>query len=344
MSQTSQQSRTSQPNTFAKVLKVIVRLTIVLLFGALIGVGLYYGVPWIYRNVVQPVQNNTADIQSLQSELDRVQTLLQDQASDQENRAVALEGEMGTLQATVETQAQALGTAQARLSTLEPGLGSVSQTLSDQEGAINELAEEQTAILERINDQEQVLIDQETALDTLEAELSDQLTDLTDQLTDLNIAHQEVISATEPLVQRLAWLQIAQDLLRVRLLLLEDNPGGAVDTIDIALEHLNAAVALEPDIAPTAVDLRERIVTLSTLIEDRSFRVTPTLEALWVDVISRVLPEAPAFSTPTPTRTPFTTLTPPPTRTPFLTPTPTPIPTRTSDVTPTPTPTSAPEG
>jgi len=288
------------------VLKVLFRLIIVILFGVLIGAGLYYGVPWVYRNLIQPVQNNTAEIQSLQSELDRVQTQLQEQASDQKDRADALDDRVERLQGTTEAHAQALDTAEAQLSTLEPGLESVSQTLNDQGVTISELSEEQAAVLERLDDQEEELAQQEVALDALE-------TDLTTQLAQLNVAYQDVLSTTEPLMQRLAWLQIAQDLLKVRIMLLENNPGVAVDTINIALEHLNAAVALEPDIAPTATDLRDRMTTLSTLIEERSFRVTPTLEALWVDVISRVLPEAPTFSTPTPTSTPFVTPTPTPT-------------------------------
>jgi hypothetical protein len=334
MSQTSQQPRASGSNTFVTVLKVLFRLLIVILFGVLIGAGLYYGVPWVYRNVIQPVQNNTAEIQSLQSELDRLQTQMQEQASDQEDQVDALEGELEALQGTTETlqgtteaQAGALSTADARLSTLEPGLESVSQTLSDQGETIDELGDQQTAMLDRLADQEEALTQQESALESLE-------TDLTDQLAELDVAYREVLSTTEPLVQRLAWLQIAQDLLRVRLLLLEDNPGVALDTLDIAIEHLNGAVALQPEISPVATDLRERMETLATLIEDQSFRVTPTLESLWVDVISRVLPEAPTFSTPTPTRTPF--ITPTPTQTPPVTPTPTPTPTPTRTPTPTP--------
>jgi hypothetical protein len=186
------------------------------------------------------------------------------------------------------------------------------------------LSDQQAAILDRLADQEEALAQQESALDTLETETNDQLTEVTDQLTDLDVAYQEVLSTTQPLVQRLAWLQIAQDLLRVRLLLLENNPGVAVDTIDIAIEHLNSAVALEPEMAVAATDLRDRMATLSTLIEERSFRVTPTLEALWVDVIGQVLPEAAEFLTPTPTQTPGAT--PFPTRTPFTTPTPSPTP------------------
>lgn len=324
MTQTSEQPRSSEPSAIVKVLKVLVRLVIVVLFGLLIGAGLYYGVPWVYRNVIQPVQNNTAEIQSLKTEMDRIETELQEQTSAQGDRARTLEGELGTLQGTTEAQAQALSTAEARLSILEPDMEILAQTLDDQDGAISELSDQQAAILDRLADQEEALAQQESALDTLETETNDQLTEVTDQLTDLDVAYQEVLSTTQPLVQRLAWLQIAQDLLRVRLLLLENNPGVAVDTIDIAIEHLNSAVALEPEMAVAATDLRDRMATLSTLIEERSFRVTPTLEALWVDVIGQVLPEAAEFLTPTPTQTPGAT--PFPTRTPFTTPTPSPTP------------------
>ena len=233
--------------------------------------------------------------------------------------------ELEALQSTTEVQAQALSTSEARLSTLEPELATVSQAVGDQGDAIREISDQQATLLTRLGDQEEALSQQESALDTLESDLSDQLMELDDDLTELELGHQEVLSTTEPLVQRLIWLQIAQDLLRIRLLLLEDNPGVAVDTIDIAFEHLNGAVSIQPEIAPIATELRDRMVTLSTLIEEDSFRVTPTLEALWVDVISRVLPEAPEFATPTPTRTPF--VTPTTTETPEVTPTPTPTPT-----------------
>jgi chromosome segregation ATPase len=110
---------------------------------------------------------------------------------------------------------------------------------------------------------------------------------------------------------RLALLQTAQDLVKVRLLLLEENPGTARDTLDLAIAHLDQASALMSSQAETLEDVRNRMTALDDLIARRSFRARPDLEALWADVMDLVVPlTAQSAVTATQTTSPLPTPTP----------------------------------
>ena len=111
---------------------------------------------------------------------------------------------------------------------------------------------------------------------------------------------------------RLALLQTAQDLVKVRLLL-EENPGTARDTLGVAVTYLHQASTLMPLQAETLEDLRNQMTALDDLIAQRSFRARPNLEALWADVMDLVVPlSSQSTVTATGTTSPLPTPTPSP--------------------------------
>ena len=56
--------------TAGGVLRFLVRLILVLIIGGLIGLGIYLGVPWAYRSLVWPVQDNRARVAILEQRMD----------------------------------------------------------------------------------------------------------------------------------------------------------------------------------------------------------------------------------------------------------------------------------
>lgn len=314
-SQNQPPSQTGSPfwRGVGRVLRVFLRLLLVLIFGVLIGAGLYFGVPWVYRSVISPVQENRARIVALEQSLENERTRLQDEAAALRERATELEMAVTDLRDTTGLQAQRLDDLDTRATELQAQLGSVAERMDDQEAAVASLEDE---LNEEITSLETELGEE---LTTLEEDLGAELeTEVESALDEVDKRYAEIQVQANTLEGRLALIQAAQDLLKVRLLLLEENPRTARETVTLAIDHLTRARALIPALTPTLTDLEDRLESLDELIAQDSFRVGPELEALWAEVMDMVLPPASELPTPVPTRTPWET------PTPTLTPTPEP--------------------
>jgi chromosome segregation ATPase len=273
------------------MLRFLVRLIFILIIGALIGLGIYYGVPWAYRSLVWPVQDNRARVAILEQRMDLEQEHMQERDRALQDRIFELETEVGEMetelaelreQATVQAQDQQALEAQQR-------------QLADRVAQLNSDLEVQQQEMEAIAEEMQ------SSLGDATAELNEQIEELEERLGDVvsNLAQQVEENRGEldgayaqlgDLEGRLALLQTAQDLVKVRLLLLEENPGAARDTLALAVAHLDQASALMPSQAETLEALRNQMTALDDLIAQRSFRARPDLEALWADVMDLVVP------------------------------------------------------
>ncbi len=305
-------SRQDSPflRSLGTVLGVVLRLLFVIVLGVGIGAGLYFGVPWAYHNLVAPVQENRA-------------------------RIIALEQRSQQLG---ERSSQARATLQARVAELEATVAALDESATIQEEELTEAITQLQALAAEVDDLAEKQYNHVAALHTavadvnltikmtLEPEISNAQATLEAQATALATQSNALKIETARLDGRLALLQTANDLLRVRMYLLEDNPRQAREALTAADLHLQYAQRALSDQAATVAELRERVTTLEELIENRSFRVDAALEALWNDVIDLALPpEALPTSTPTPTLTPTPmpgTVTPTPPASPLPTPTP----------------------
>ena len=221
--------------------RFLVRFLFVLVVGALIGLGLFYAVPGVFRALVQPVQRNTARLAALEQRVTKELIPLR------EGSAVQAQDIAGTAE-----QIQELG-------------GRVAQAEQDLVAQHTDLAAQQEAA------------------EATRSELGSAVDDLEEQAG-------QTAAKAEELEGRLALLQTAQDLLKVRLMLVEENPRGARDTLLLATAHLEQAIPLMPEQAETLSALQGRMVGLEALIAEGSFRVGPELESLWADVMDLVLP------------------------------------------------------
>jgi chromosome segregation ATPase len=295
------------------VLRFLIRLVFALIIVALIGVGIYYAAPWAYRSLVWPVQDNRARVAILEQRMDLEQQHLQERDRALQDRIFELETEVAGMetaitelreQATVQAQDQQALQAQDRQ--FDDRIAQLSSELEVQQQELEAVAEE------------------------IQSNLGDATTDLNRQIEDLQVRLGEVAILGQQVEEnrgelddvyaelgdlegRLALLQTAQDLVKARLLLFEENFGTARNTLDLAIAHLDQARALMPSQAETLENLRDQITALDDLIVQRSFRALPDLEALWADVMDLVVPltvqstvtaTQAASPLPTPTATP----------------------------------------
>lgn len=293
------QDRASNSNrTFwqalGNALKFLLRFIVVLIIGALIGAGLYYGVPALYREFIQPVRENTVHIQALERRVDREFGGLQEKQQAIEERLTALETDVATLTEDVPVNRSNVTDLHSRVERLE-ATSVTSKTMAATQARIvalkDQIADLEDAIAEQEEELSDVVSEQERVFDWMQDTLDTQAADL-QRLETITLGQ------TAALEGRLVLLQTAQDLLRVRVLLLDDNVGAARETLELADRHLERAMLVLPAEEAILTDIRERVTALDELIGQRSFRVTTELEALWADVMELVMPSTPISISP----------------------------------------------
>lgn len=290
----TEQQPTPSGNRFrraiAGIFRFLVRLLLLLIVGLFLGAGLYFGVPWAYRNLVQPVQENIARVAALEHRIDQEQDRLQEENHALQERITALETRITQLREAADVQTQDRQALEERTQQLEESAAQVEGDLETQQQDMEAMRSELEANI---------------------AALGQQTESTQGRLDDAQGQMNSVRGQMDDLEGRLVLLQTAQDLLKVRLLLLEENPRAAREVVGLAVAHLERASELMPAQAETLDGLRERMAALDGLIAARSYRVRPDLEALWADVMDLVAPPA---SQPAVTST--STLSPVPTPTP----------------------------
>ncbi len=232
-----------------------------------------------------PVQENTDAIADLTQRLALTETET-DQAADALQERTANRSEIVALQETASVNNAAIATAVARIDALETQATELTTTTENQAEAQWRCGKTLMPSHGLWTGWQQTWSNNEEALTSLEEDLGPRLTTLEVQADALTLSDSDVQA-------RLVLLQSAQGLIRVQLLLLEDNPGAARSGLAIAIEHLNRYSALVPEQSDVAAGLIARIEELDALIEVRSFRTTPTLEALWADIVAMALPPLP---------------------------------------------------
>jgi len=266
--------------------RFLIRLIFVLLIGILIGLGLFYGVPWAYRRLVWPVQENSARIAILEEQVAKNSENIFDNYRALQERIVDLEMEATELQEELAAQAQdqeSLHEAEERLTERITGL----------EEEMTRLEEDVQAQQQQVDQVQLEVTDTASALEEIagvQQELAETQQELIGQIEASEEALDDVQGQLDASLARLSLLQTAQDLLKVRLLLIEDNSGAARDTLDLAIAHLAQASELMPSQAAVLNDLRERMLEVDDLIAEGSFRARPSLEALWADTMDLVTP------------------------------------------------------
>jgi chromosome segregation ATPase len=265
-----------------RLLRFLVRLTFVLVVGVLIGVGLFYGVPWVYRRLLWPIQENSARVAILQEQVAKNSDTIFGNHRALQDRIVDLETQAAEMGERAAVEAQDQDILEDEAAQLARRIASLEDDLEAQQQAVDQ-------VRENLNQAELGL---EREIEDVQGQIEGTRRDLRDQIErseeDLNALGDRLGETTA----QLSLLQTAQDLLKVRLLLVEENFGTARDTLDLALAHLDHAAEMTPSRADELEALRARFLALDDMIVQRSFRTRPTLEALWADVVNLATPLA----------------------------------------------------
>ncbi len=246
-------SRNEAPQGFWGIVVGFFRfLFIVLLVLAIIAAvsaGVYYGVPWVYQNVIDPINSNSSRIAALEGQVERVQSQLAENQATLQEQMAQMEADLMALQENVASQNEQIEGLEQRIRRSEQRITRLETSLAADEEAISAITEELKGVQE----------------------------DLASDISALQETQQKLQGGSY-------LLQSIQDLLHVRLLLLEDNPRGARDALTAAETHLQAAATVVPAWSETIDGFVEETQTIDGLIADHSFRTLSDLEALWAEI------------------------------------------------------------
>ncbi len=248
--------KTQQPGCWSRLgraIAVLLRLIFVVVLAILIGVGIYYGVPWVYWRLVIPVQDSAARIEMLQRDLENTRADWNTDLTEQGQRISALESDLAT-------QKERIATLEADIERMDEIMTAQGETLNVLQTALDG-AEETTG---QLGDDVEALYGE---LDTLRVEIADP---------------NRVVAAFE---RRLILLQAWGEILKARLHLLEDNAGNARQALALARANLERVILLSPEPeAEALIAIRERLDAADTAIEERPFVAINELEIIWRDL------------------------------------------------------------
>ncbi len=219
-------------------LRTLARLLLILLVFALIGLAIYYGVPAAYSRFIEPVQNNTFHMQSLQtSQAQENQQVLQTLTSAQ-NR-------LGTLEAQHAADSQTIATLQAHVNNLDSSTGDAANQLKASTVRLN-------ALDSSIN---QISIEMSVLTTTLKMDETT-LQGLVDKI-------QAGDPAVKSLEQELQLLKGMELITRSRLFLGQNNLGLAQQDVQAAYDLLNQ---LQNQVPPYQTDAVAAVVQRLKLV------------------------------------------------------------------------------
>ncbi len=240
---------------FGKLAKFTLRLIFVVVIGVLLGAGIYwaasYGIAVINRQVFQPIQNHTRQLDDLESRYAQDYSRLNEQTQALQEQTQALQEQIDALEHQDDLTSEALDALQTRLTSSEALMGEVRTTLDTAQESLGALEDQQTAFGPD-------LTKLQTALKKLETTVGD-LTEATALIISDVAALGITVKDEAPLIGVRTDVQLlkAMELLtRARLELAQDNLGAAATEAQEArgvLLALNAAVPAEQQSALEAI-------------------------------------------------------------------------------------------
>jgi len=279
---------------FVNLVRLLGRVLLILALVVLLGVGFFYGIPWLYDHYIQPVEENTARLEDFQNDQAQNNQQFTQQVGEMQTR-------LETLEARSTLDARTVADLQARLEGVQ----------SDLQKQIVENTADITTTLTRLEQVGSSLANLGQEINELSATAQGQKTDIQD-LT-------EKISQEDPAIaalRRELYIVKAMELVtRSRLLLGQNNYG-------LARQDVQAARAVLAELESRVLDyqratLSAMIARLDLVLEDlpgSPVIASDDLEIAW-QLLVKGLPGEPPLPTAspaasTPTTTPTVTITP----------------------------------
>jgi septal ring factor EnvC (AmiA/AmiB activator) len=247
--------------TIGHLLGVLLRVLFVIVVAVLLAAGVYYGAPWVYRRIIQPVQSSVAQLALLQSQVDENDAQWAKNFGEQQQRIASLESQLAD-------QGE-------RIASLEAGLSRLDEALTAQQVALDGLSSSVTAI-----SSDYASLDE---MDSLRAEF----TTLREQVT----LSDQVAAQIDTLEYRIVLMQIWQQVLKTHVYLTEGNAGDAETTLELALTHFDRASALGPeDEREVIVAIQARLAQAASRLREQPIIAAQDLEVAWYELGALLVP------------------------------------------------------
>lgn len=239
-------------NGFRRAFWWVIRMLVVIIFGIGVGAGVYYGVPALYRGIIEPTRRNTQQIVDLEETITQMQDASQTQLEQSNDRLADVEGKLAK-------QAEDLATAQAEMATLEEGQSDLAAEIG---------------VLGRLTDQ----------VEGLAIELEETVA----RVEGVEIILETAGVPTQQLEYRIQLIRAMTILTRARLWLVQDNLGTASEDIEDARAVL---LDILYDATEEDIEMLEPIVRRLDLALD-DIRVAPSVAADELEIAWKLLSEA----------------------------------------------------
>lgn len=241
----------SKPSGFVRFLQVLLRLILIILIGILIGAGLYFGFKYVYNQVVTPIQQNQAEIQSLNARVNQQWDLLNEKNIDLEERLTQIENDQDLLNNQVSEI-----------------LTKIDQNAADLEAfdlKFNDLVEKTDNLERGIQD----LAKQDEEFQNLNEEIQTSLENM------------DVDNKVKPLQQEIAIFKILLQINRSRLFLVQDNLGLAEQELLIADEMFESLSEISPENEEEIASWNARLNLAINHLPNNPVLANDDLEILW---------------------------------------------------------------
>ena len=241
--------------TIGHLLGVLLRVLFVIVVAVLLAAAVYFGAPWVYRQLVYPVQSNVTRLALLQHQVDETNAQWTENFSAQQQRITDLESQLAV-------QGE-------RIASLETNQSRMDETLVEQQTALDELSSTVDAIF---NDY--------ASLEEVET-LHDEFTALQESVT---LADQ-VAGQLDTLEYRIILMQAWQEIFKTHLYLTESNVGDAETTLALAMTHLDQAAALGPEDEQEAITtIQAHLTRAASHLREQPILAAQDLESAWYEL------------------------------------------------------------
>jgi chromosome segregation ATPase len=241
----------SKPSGFVRFLQFLLRLILIILIGILIGAGLYFGFKYVYKQVVTPIQQNQAEIQSLNTRVNQQWDLLNEKNVDLEERLTMIENDQEVLNNQVSEM-----------------LTKIDQNSADLEAFDLKYND----ILEKTDNLDRVLLE----LVKQDEEFQNQNEEFQSTLEDLDVENK-----IKPLQQEIAIFKILMQINRSRLFLVQDNLGLAEQELIIAEEMFASLSEISPENEEEIASWIARLNLAINHLPNNPLLANDDLEILW---------------------------------------------------------------
>ncbi len=241
-------TETAVDSSAARISRFLLRLIVVVVLGSALGTGVYLGVPAIYREFIQPVQDHTRQLEHLSGE---VEWLQDDQVSLEmsiKEIGVLLEGSLAEQYEAISVLNAELEIQAASILNLDAGVSSITKVVSRLEG-----------------------------VDELTQRLEERVDGFEDELSEAHIP-------SEKLARQLQLIKAMELVTRARFWFLQDNLGKAAEDIENAMGVVDAVlgVAQESEMEMKILTtIYERLELALFTIELTPIVAADDLEIVW---------------------------------------------------------------